>query len=124
MVIFKNFFGATQSEIMTSALDLANTAASMASNPSDIQRLIDDIHMISSELPSGALLPSDDEAALFDIYLQIEHYLTTSDPIRTFSREDLRRKASKGLLMRLEAYEKQAANHTSLGQSHQTAYNT
>jgi len=124
MVIFKNFFGTTQSEIMTSALDLANTAASMASNPADIQRLIDDIHMIASELPSGALLPPEDEAALFDIYLQIEHYLTTSDPIRTFDKEDLRRKASKGLLMRLEAYEKQATNHTSLGQHHQTAYNT
>ena len=124
MVIFKNFFGAAQSEIMTSALDLANTAASMASNPSDIQRQVDDIQMIASGLPSGALLPPEDEAALFDIYLQIEHYLTTADPIRAFNKEDLRRKASRGLLARLEAYEKQSADHTTIVHRSQTAYNT
>lgn len=104
MVVFKNFFGTPgQSEIMTTALDLATTAASLASNPADIEPLINQIDLISSR--SDAMLSAKDEALLFDIYLKIERYLLTSDPIRKFNKEELRAKASRGLHARLEAYE-------------------
>lgn len=107
MVIFKNFFNSKQqTEIMTTALDLAKTAAGFASNQSDIEPLLYRIEQISSHLSSGALLTESDEAALFRIYLQIEHYLMTADPIRTFNREELRSKASRGLRARLEDYER------------------
>lgn len=109
MVIFKNFFGTTQqSEIMTNPLDLATAAAGFASNPSEIAPLVHEMQAIAARLKSGSLLTSEDEVALFDIYLKIEHYLTTSDPIRTFGRTELRSKASRGLRARLEAYENQA----------------
>jgi hypothetical protein len=110
MVIFKNFFNSqAQSEIMTTALDLAKTAAGFVSNQSAIESPLHRLDQIASQLSSSSLISSADEAALFDIYLQIEHYLLTADPVRTFNRDELRNKASRGLRTRLEAYEQQAA---------------
>jgi len=110
MVVFKNFFGTSQqSEIMTTALDLAMSAASLASNPTDIESLTGQIDLIAER--SSTMLSPKDEETLFDIYLQIEHYLLTSDPIRKFNKIELRSKASRGLHARLEAYEKQATSH-------------
>lgn len=106
MVIFKNFNSLQQSEIMTTALDLAKTAAGFASNQNDIEPLLYEIKQISSR--PDALLRPEDEATLFNIYLQIEQYLITADPIRTFNKEELRGKASRGLRARLEDYERQA----------------
>lgn len=107
MVIFKNF-SRQQSEIMTTALDLAKTASGFASNQRNIEPLLHKIKQISSQPSSGALLSTEDEAALFNIYLQIEKYLMTADPIRTFDKEELRNKASRGLRARLEDYERKA----------------
>lgn len=108
MVIFKNFSSHQQPEIMTTMLDLANTAAGFASNQHDIEPLLYEIKQISSQRSSGSLLTSENEAVLFNIYLQIEKYLMTSDPIRTFDKEELRNKASLGLRARLEEYERRA----------------
>jgi hypothetical protein len=106
MVIFKNFFGSSQqSEIMTTALDLATTAAGFASNKNDIAPLLYELKLVSSRSSSGGLLTQQDEEAIFDIYLKLENYLTTADPIRKFDRTELRNKASRGLRARLEAYE-------------------
>lgn len=100
---------------MTTALDLANTAAGFVSNQNDIEPLLYHLKQISSRTSSSSLLSSADEAALFEIYLQIEHYLMTADPIRTYNKEELRNKASRGLRARLEAYEGQEAlRHKSL----------
>ena len=109
MVVFKNFFGTSQeSEIMTTALDLATTAASFASNTNDIEPLLREIKLISNQLPPGALITQEQEETIFDIYLKLEHYLTTADPIRKFNKNELRNKASRGLRARLEAYEHQS----------------
>ena len=106
MVVFKNFFGSSQqSEIMTTALDLANAAAGFASNPTEIEPLIHEIQTISAQ--PGTMLSAEDEASLFAVYLKIERYLTTADPIRKFDKAELRAKASRGLRTRLEAYESQ-----------------
>jgi hypothetical protein len=97
-----------QSEIMTNALDLAKTAAGFVSNQSAIEPLLYQMKQISSQPSFGTLLTRGDEDELFSIYLQIERYLTTSDPIRTFNKEELRNKASIGLRSRLEEYEHHA----------------
>lgn len=106
MVIFKNFSSQQQSEIMTTALDLAKTAAGFASNQSTIEPLLYKIKQISNQPSSSALLSPENEATLFSIYLQIEQYLMTADPIRTFNKQELRGKASRGLRARLEDYER------------------
>jgi hypothetical protein len=108
MVVFKNLMSRQQSEIMTNALDLAKTAAGFVSNQNAIEPLTYQMKQISSQPTFGALLTHGDEDALFNIYLQIERYLTTSDPIRTFNKQELRNKASIGLRARLEDYERHA----------------
>jgi hypothetical protein len=114
MVVFKSFFGTSnQSEIMTSALDLATSAAGYASNTSEIESLIHETKLISSQISSAGLLTAEDEEALFDIYLKLERYLATADPIRKFDKAELRSKASKGLRSRLEAYENKVSQQKS-----------
>lgn len=107
MVIFKNFGSGQRPEIMTNALDLARTASGFASNQKDIEPLVYQINRIANQPSSSTLLTPEDEARLFRIYLEIEHYLMTADPIRTFNKEELRDKASRGLRARLEDYERQ-----------------
>jgi len=108
MVVFKNLMSRQQSEIMTNALDLAKTAAGFVSNQSAIEPLLYEMKQISNQPSFGTILTRSDEDALFRIYLQIEQYLMTSDPIRTFNKEELRNKASIGLRTRLEEYERHA----------------
>ena len=105
MVVFKNLMSQRQPEIMTNALDLAKTAAGFASNQSAIEPLIAETKQISNQSYFGSQLSHADEEALFNIYLQIEKYLMTADPIRAFNKEELRNKASVGLRARLEDYE-------------------
>lgn len=93
---------------MTSALDLVTVTAGLASNSDDIRPLLGRVRSIAERVPPSGMLSPEDEAALFKIYLEMEHYLMTSDPIRAYTREELRAKASRGLLTRLEAYEKKA----------------
>jgi hypothetical protein len=107
MVIFKNLIaGSRQTEIMTTAFDLAKTAAAFASDTRAVEPLLYRIQTISDNLRSGGMLTPEEENSIFDIYFKLEHYLTTADPIRKFNKEDLRNKASISLRMRLEAYEK------------------
>jgi hypothetical protein len=106
MVVFKNLMSGRQSEIMTNALDLVKTAAGFASNQSAIEPLIAETKQISNQSYFGSQLSHTDEEALFNIYLQIEKYLMTADPIRAFNKEELRSKASVGLRARLEDYER------------------
>jgi hypothetical protein len=106
VAIFRSFFGGGQvTEVITSALDLVTTVAGLASNPKKIDPLLDKVRAISAQLAPGGLVSEKEESSLFDVYLEIERYLMTSDPIRIFSQQELRGKASKGLLARLEVYE-------------------
>jgi len=105
MVVFKNLISGRQSEIMTNALDLAKTAAGFASNQTAIEPLVAQTKQISNQSYFGSQLSQADEEELFNIYLKIEKYLMTADPIRTFNKDELRSKASVGLRTRLEDYE-------------------
>lgn len=105
MAFLKNFFGSQKTvEVATNILNLITTVASLASNPKDIDPMLDKVRTISAQLPKESALSKKDEAVLLEVYLEIEEYLMTSDPIRTYSQQELRGKASKELLTRLMAY--------------------
>lgn len=106
MVIFKNLSGdSKRTEIITTAIDLAKTASAFASDTTAIEPLLRQIQTLASTIPPSGLITPEEEKPIFDIYLKLEHYLITADPIRKFTKEDLRNKASQGLLARLQAYE-------------------
>ncbi|MDN5274709.1 MAG: hypothetical protein JWP06_610 [Candidatus Saccharibacteria bacterium] len=106
MVIFKSLVeGSQQSEIVTTALDLVKTAATLASDTSAIEPLLHQIQEIVASLPHEGFLTPEEENSIFDIYFKLEHYLIATDPMRNFRKEDLRNKASMSLRTRLESYE-------------------
>lgn len=106
MVIFRNLPGKSpQAEIITTALDLTRVAASYVSDTHAIEPLLHQLQAIAHNTRPDGLLSSEEENSIFDIYFKIEQFLTTTDPIRKFKKEDLRSKASQGLRARLEAYE-------------------
>ncbi|MGF7228739.1 MAG: hypothetical protein ACQR33_02020 [Candidatus Saccharibacteria bacterium] len=93
-----------QSQI-SNPIDMTTHAASLASNPTDIDLLIDKVRSITSKLQPGQTLSDADNQELIDIYLKLETYLTTKEPIRSFSKEDLRAKLSPELRKQVAYHE-------------------
>ena len=108
MSFLKNFFGSGQGTSLAKSkniLDLVTSTASLASNPTQIDPVLDSVRTISSRLTPGAPLSASDEETLFGVYLRLEKYLTNDEPIRTFTKDELRARLSPELLDRLAVYE-------------------
>lgn len=71
-----------------SAIDLLTYLASYASNPRDIDPILDDLRTITAT--SGKEYSADDMQKLIKVYRKLEDYLTTKEPLRVFTRENLR----------------------------------
>ena len=95
----------TTAQEVNTPLDLATYAGSLASNPSDIDPLLDRVRKITATHSPEEGLSADDEKDLFKVYLELEEYLTTRDPIRTFTKEELRSRLDSDLTSKLAAYE-------------------
>lgn len=96
-----------KSEI-NSTIDLVTYAAGLASNQTSFDPALDTVRSITSALEAGQVPSAEDDKKLFGVYLQIEQGLTTSDPVRTFTKEGLRARLSTELRQQLENFE---ANH-------------
>lgn len=106
MSLLNSLFGADQKKTtIDSALDMITRAAGLASNPRDIDPLLDDVRAVTSKLRPGDSPTASEETKLLTAYLHIEQYLTTREPIRVFTKQELRSKVSPRLRARLEAYE-------------------
>lgn len=71
-------------------LDVINYMATLASNPLQIDPILDQLRWLTANLKPGETLSAEDLAALGHIYQQLEDYLVTSESLREFSRESLR----------------------------------
>ena len=87
------------------ALDLVTYAANLTSNPSNIDPLLDTVRRITAGLTPGQTPSEENIQILLGVYLKIEVYLTKEEPIRTFSKNELRHRLSTNLRAQLEAYE-------------------
>jgi hypothetical protein len=96
----------TETTNIKSVLDLVTYMASLVSNPDDIGDSLDTVREITARLAPGESLPASDTDRLFDVYLQLETYLTTKEALRNFTKEELRRRIPEQLLQQL-------TNHTS-----------
>jgi hypothetical protein len=72
-------------------------AAGLSSHPGDIDFILDDLRLVTSNLEDGQALSPEDKRRLINVYLKIELYLTYHDPIRNFNREEIRSKLSPAL---------------------------
>lgn len=72
------------------SLDVITYTAQLASNPLEIDTTLDKMRHITATHISGDKLTKTDETTLIGVYLTIEKYLTTKDPLRKFTKEELR----------------------------------
>jgi len=109
MSLLESLFGAKQpADTIDTPLSLVTHAASLASKPADIDMALDRVRSITSQLQPGQSPIAEAIQTLLAVYLQIESYLTTNEPIRTFTKAGLRQHLSPELAARLQAYE---SNH-------------
>lgn len=73
-------------------LDLVVRTASLVSRPREVDTLLDKVRVMSSRLKPGEPLSPDQEKQLALVYLQLERYLMTKEPLREFKREELRQR--------------------------------
>lgn len=106
MSLFGSLFKPARQSTRTidNPLDLAVYAGSLASNPAAIDPILDQVRKITVHSGKDGL-SQEDESQLLRVYLDLENYLTTSDPIRTFTKQELRTRLSDGLSMKLTNYE-------------------
>jgi hypothetical protein len=95
----------TPSLNISTALDLVTYMASLVSNPDDIGTSLDTVRDITARLDPGESLSASDVDQLLGVYKQLEEYLTTKEPLRSFTKEELRRHIPEPLLNQLTDYE-------------------
>ncbi|HSX16940.1 MAG TPA: hypothetical protein VLH86_02460 [Patescibacteria group bacterium] len=107
MSFFSSLFGSQQHSVadIKSTLDLVTYIAGLASNPDDIDPILDTVRAVTSDVRPGEAPTAADDEVLLGVYLQLEAYLTTREPIRTFTKDELRARMSPELRQQLAAYE-------------------
>ena len=105
------FGGTVQIASITSPLDLVTQTARFVSPPAAIDTLLDPVRSISSLLEPGQKISERDEGTLTKVYLQLEDYLTTKEPLRTFTKEELRKVIDPALRQKLETLTKTSPSH-------------
>ena len=107
MSFFGNFFGNTSQTSLSDAktvLEMVMNTAGLASNPHDIDPILDDVRSITSNLSPGEPPSAADNQRLIGVYLRLEEYLITSEPLRPFAKDELRKRLSNDLRKQVEAY--------------------
>ncbi|HWZ65934.1 MAG TPA: hypothetical protein VNX65_04040 [Patescibacteria group bacterium] len=74
----------------STAIDAVMYVASLASNPKEIDTIMDKVRLITSSLDSNGMLGYLEQTALYGVYLQLEEYFTEKEPVRKFSKAKLR----------------------------------
>lgn len=82
-------------------------AAGLVSNSSAIDTLLDDVRAITVKLQPGENPSDKDSQILIEVYLKIEHYLITKEPIRTFTLKELRFQLDPSLEKLIETHNSQ-----------------
>lgn len=72
-----------------SPLDIVIYTASLASNPKQIDVILDPIRIITSGANTKDFT-AEQQASVTNVYLQLEDYLVTKEPLRKFTRDGLR----------------------------------
>lgn len=73
-----------------SALDVISHVASLASNPSDIDAILDDMRVVTSRIEAGKAPENEDEGKLTEVYKRLVIYLTRQDPLRQYTDASIR----------------------------------
>jgi hypothetical protein len=73
----------------TSAVDAVTYLASLASNPREIDLILDDLRQVTAHMTPGTQLSEADQKRLADVYTKLTDYLVEKESLRKFTREEL-----------------------------------
>ncbi|HEU4965931.1 MAG TPA: hypothetical protein VFT53_00430 [Candidatus Saccharimonadales bacterium] len=94
-----------------SLVNVVIAEAELVSNVAAVDPLLDQVRAITAKLgPNEPPSPAQEET-LLGVYLDIETYLATRDPIRHFSKTDIRKHLRPALCRRIEQYEAKEGVH-------------
>jgi hypothetical protein len=79
-----------KSDEPVTSMDIIIYAAGMASDQSKIDSFLDDMRLVTAHVHPGEAPSSEDQKKLREAYLGIENVLVSSDPLRTFKKDELR----------------------------------
>lgn len=103
MSLLGSLFSSRQKPVVIQTpLELVTYSAELASNQEAIGSILDAIRLITVNLGPGQQPSPEQNRQLLDIYLQLEQYLTTKEPLRTFTPEGLRRRLAEPLRNQLK----------------------
>lgn len=98
--VARNFFGKPlkpRGQEDTTSVDIVTYVAGLASNPLEIDSLVDPVRRVTSNMQSGQKVSQADQQTLMDAYLKIEEYLVTKESLRVFTRDNLRQDIAQKL---------------------------
>jgi hypothetical protein len=76
-------------------LEVIVYVANLASNPSDIDPILDEVRFITSRLQPGQAPSLEDQKVLDSVYTKLEDYLLHQDPLRVFTVDELHERIAK-----------------------------
>ncbi len=88
-----------------SLLDSIVYMAGLVSAPASIDVALDQVRQVTSSLQPGQEPSVTQNQMLLKAYLQLEDYLTSREPLRTFSKEDIRQRLSPEVKNLIATYE-------------------
>lgn len=95
----------------STVVSMVIATAGLASNTAAVDPYLDTVRSITARLVPGEQPSRSDEDKLLDVYEHLEAYLITQDPLRHFSKTELRRRLSPALYDRLQQYETKGGSH-------------
>lgn len=91
-VLVGGFFGNHKQEVTTkgTVIDVVTYLAAQASNPREIDPILDNVRDITSRYDPARPLTDEQQTVLAQVYLQLEQYLIQQEALRSFTKEGLR----------------------------------
>jgi hypothetical protein len=96
MSLLGTFFGNNHSAAQStgSPVEVITYVASLASNPKEIDPILDGLRTITAKISPGQELSPADQSGLAKVYTELSDYLAKDDPLRTVSQKALREKVT------------------------------
>ncbi len=91
--VARNFFGKplkSSTNTHTTSVDIVIYAANLASQPKEIDDILDNVRRVTSLMQQGAGATAEDNERLLQAYLKVEEYLLTKETVRLFTKDNLR----------------------------------
>lgn len=89
----RKFFGLPEGlddKATISSIDIIVYTMGMASDPAKADALVDDMRVITSRVDGDEALTAQDQITLLRVYRRLEDYLVNDEPLRSFSRQQIR----------------------------------